>query len=87
MAIKKKSSEDVDSVSAVSSEDLSIAWEDGIYNFTAGNPLTIPTGLMRYLANSPKVHAIYPATSGEEVEVVEETVVVETPEEITEEVL
>jgi hypothetical protein len=87
MAIKKKSSEDVDSVSAVSSEDLSIAWEDGIYNFTAGNPLTIPTGLLKYLANSPKVHAIYPATSVEEAEIVEETEVVDTPEESTEEVL
>lgn len=87
MAIKKKSSEAVDGVFAVSSEDFSIAWEDGVYTFTAGNPITIPTGLLEYLAYSPKVHAVYSETTVEEVEVVEETEVVNTPEESTEEVL
>jgi hypothetical protein len=87
MAIKKKSSEAVDGVFAVSSEDLSIVWDGGIYNFTAGNPLTIPSGLLEYLAKSDKVHAVYSETPVQEVEVVEETEVVETPEEPTEEVL
>jgi len=87
MATKKKNSEAVDGVFAVSSEDLSIVWEDGIYNFTAGNPITIPSGLLEYLAKSDKVHALYSETSVEEVEVVEETEVIETPEEPTEEVL
>jgi hypothetical protein len=87
MATKKKVSETADGVFSVASEDLSIVWGGSIYNFTAGNPITIPTGLLDYLAKSDKVHALYSESSVEEVEVVEEPVVVETPEEPTEEVL
>jgi hypothetical protein len=87
MATKKKNSEAVDGVFSVASEDFSIVWDGSIYNFTAGNPITIPQELLDYLAKSDKVHALYTDTPIEEVEVVEETEVVETPEEPTEEVL
>lgn len=87
MAIKKKNSEAVDGVFSVASEDFSIVWGGNIYNFIAGNPITIPSGLLEYLAKSDKVYALYPNASVEESEVVEETEVFETPEEPTEEVL
>jgi hypothetical protein len=91
MATKKKVSETAEGVFSVASEDFSIVWGGSIYDFTAGNPIAIPTELLAYLAKSDKVHALYPATSTEEVEVEVEVVaepeVIETPEEPTEEVL
>lgn len=86
MATKKKSSEAVDGVFSVASEDFSIVWNGVIYNFTEGNPVVVPTGLVEYLAKSGKLFPVY-SDVVEETPVVEVTEVVETPEEPTEEVL
>lgn len=89
MATKKKSSEAVDGVFSVASEDFSIVWGGAIYNFTANNPVVIPTGLSEYLATSGKVYAVHtePSEEAPVEEVVETPEVVESPEETTEEVL
>lgn len=85
MATKKKNSEAVDGVFSVASEDFSIVWGGAIYNFTAGNPVTVPSGLLDYLATSSKLTPVYSEAPTEEV--VEVPEVVESSEEPTEEVL
>jgi hypothetical protein len=87
MATKKKNSEAVDGVFSVASEDFSIVWNGAIYNFTAGNPVTVPTGLLEYLAKSSKLTPVYSEIVVEETPAVDDTEVVELSEEPTEEVL
>jgi hypothetical protein len=87
MATKKKNSETVDGVFSVASEDFSIVWNGAIYNFTDGNPVMVPAGLLEYLAKSNKLTPVYSEAVVEEAPVVEDTEVVESSEEPTEEVL
>ena len=84
---KKKVTEQADSTFAVAPEDFTIVWEGAFYNFEAGNPVAIPTGLFEYLYRNGKVYSV--TTEVEELPVEEpvaiEPEVVEVVEESTEE--